>query len=294
MSQELAPTTDSWIDVVGPVGQLAERIGRTPFVPRSMQGRPEHVAAAILLGREMHLGPMASLRGIDVIEGRPSLTAQMLGARIYAAGHRIEWADDNNDKHCTVRVTRGDGLGSAEVTWTIADAERAGLAGKANWKKYPRQMLRARALTEAASMACPDVALGLDAAETAVDNPQAPTAETTRIRVETQPSVQKSDRNLTNSGTVSEQFADSQNVELGEPAEPGPKPHTAAQMRKLRAMLKDVPGTPDDHRELIRELCGLPGLASAKDLTYDQMSQAIDNLDQLLDPQVVDAEVIEE
>jgi hypothetical protein len=293
MSQELAPTTDSWIDVVGPVGQLAERIGRTPFVPRSMQGRPEHVAAAILLGREMHLGPMAALRGIDVIEGRPSLTAQMLGARIYAAGHRIEWGEAT-DKKCSVRVTRGDGLGSAEVTWTLADAERAGLAGKANWKKYPRQMLRARALTEAASMACPDVALGLDAAETSADSTPAQTSDTTRISVRIAETDSKTEETVPlQLGPLPQIHDDSEPVSTAT-SEPAPKPHTAAQMRKLRAMLKDVPGTPDDHRELIRELCDLPDLASAKDLTYDQMSQAIDNLDQLLNPQVVDAEVIEE
>jgi len=293
MSQELAPTTDSWIDVVGPVAKLADHIGRTPFVPRSMQGKPEHVAAAILLGREMHLGPMAALRGIDVIEGRPSLTAQMLGARIYAAGHRIEWGEVT-DKKCSVRVTRGDGLGSAEVTWTMADAERAGLAGKANWKKYPRQMLRARALTEAASMACPDVALGLDAAETAVDNSSAPVSETTRIRVETHPSVQNPDTNPVGETTV----ADHSEVPVADdpvvPEQPAPQPHTAAQMRKLRAMLKNVPGNRDDHRELIRELCELPELESAKDLTRDQMSVAIDRLDQLLNGTVVEAEVIEE
>jgi hypothetical protein len=293
VSQDLAPTTDSWIDVVGPVAKLADHIGRTPFVPRSMQGKPEHVAAAILLGREMHLGPMAALRGIDVIEGRPSLTAQMLGARIYAAGHRIEWGD-NTDKKCSVRITRGDGLGSAEVTWTMADAQRAGLAGKSNWQKYPRQMLRARALTEAASMACPDVALGLDAVENPVDNGPAQTSDTTRINVRIPETIQETVEKTTVELPVPRKFDEQNDDDSAAPEQPAPEPHTPAQMRKLRAMLNDVPGGPDEHRELIRELCELPDLASAKDLTRDQMSLAIDKVDQLLHGTVVEAEVIEE
>jgi len=290
---DLVPTTDSWIGVVGPVAQLADHIARTPFVPRAMQNKPEHVAAAILLGREMQLGPMASLRGIDVIEGKPAMTAEMLGARIMQAGHRVEWGE-STDKKCTVRITRGDGLSSAEATWTIADAQRAGLAGKTNWKRYPRQMLRHRALTEAAGMACPDVKLGLDAGDNVgdnpVDNPHAQGSDTVTI------SVPYAESRPESGSETTENLAENQpeNVPGTIVADDAPPPHTPAQMRKLRAMLNDVPGGPDEHRELIRELCELPDLASARDLTGEQMSRAIDRLDQLLHADTVDAEVIEE
>ncbi len=45
--------------------------------------------------------------------------------------------------------------------FTIADAERAGLAGKGTWKAYPAAMLRARATTSVIRSAAPDVVLGL-------------------------------------------------------------------------------------------------------------------------------------
>lgn len=292
MSQEIATTTDTWINVVGPVAKLADHISRSPFVPRAMQGKPEHVAAAILLGREMGLGPMASLRGIDVIEGKPALTAQMLAARIYAAGHRVEWLTAT-DKTCTVRITRGDGLSSAEVTWTMADATRAGLAGKTNWKKYPRAMLRARALTEAAAMACPDVALGLEAPDTTPDTP-APAHAGTTVQVHLPDVTDVTE--VTDAPPREAEVEPVAEVVVVDPEpEPddGPEMHTPGQMRKLRAMLNDVPGGPDEHRELIRELVELPDLTSARDLTKEQMHQAIDRLDQLLHGTVVDAEVIE-
>jgi len=68
---EPTQSTDSWVPVLQAVGDLATKLAGTPFVPKAMQRQPAAVAAAILTGREMHLGPMASLRGIDVIEGRP-------------------------------------------------------------------------------------------------------------------------------------------------------------------------------------------------------------------------------
>lgn len=44
-----------------------------------------------------------------------------------------------------------------ETSWTPADAERAGLKGKDNWKKYGRQMLFNRAMSEGYRAFCPDV-----------------------------------------------------------------------------------------------------------------------------------------
>ena len=137
------PQTDSWVPVVAAVGDLASKIAGTEFVGKGFRGKPASTAAAILTGRELGLGPMASLRGLQVIEGSVSMTAQMMAGKILAAGHRVEWVE-NTDKAAEVRITRGDGLGEATARFTIADAQRAGLAGKTNWTKYPRAMLRAQ------------------------------------------------------------------------------------------------------------------------------------------------------
>ena len=81
--------TDSWVDVLGAVGDLAGKISSTEFVPKSLRGRAPAVAAAILAGRERGLPPMVSLASIDVVDGRPTLSAQLLAALVYRAGHRI-------------------------------------------------------------------------------------------------------------------------------------------------------------------------------------------------------------
>jgi hypothetical protein len=305
---EPAPTyqpTDTWVPVLTAVGDLAAKLAGTQFVPRALQRQPAAVAAAILTGREMGLGPMASLRGIDVIEGRPSLTAQMLAARIFAAGHTIEWVKAS-DRACTVRITRGDGLSTAEVTWSLADAQRAGLAGKKVWQQYPRHMLRARALSECASMACPDVALGIDVAET--DAPeQRPEASRTTV-MQLPESVQNADQTGENPAAVKPQYQRSEvavtenTTENTTETEPQPDLITTPQMRKMSAQIRELEqaeGRKLDHAErrtFIAGLAGIEHLESAKHLTKQQASDVIEALDRAIgdkpqgDPETGDAE----
>ena len=46
------------------------------------------------------------------------------------------------------------------ISWTMQDAERAGLAKSQTWKQYPSRMLEARAKTEAATLVFADVVTG--------------------------------------------------------------------------------------------------------------------------------------
>lgn len=302
--------TDTWVPMLGAVGDLAQKVAQTQFVPKSMRGTPAAVAAAILLGREMGLGPMASLRGIDVIEGKPALTAQMLAARILAAGHSIEWPE-STDTRCTVRITRADGLSAAEVTWTRADAERAGLWGKGAWRGYPRHMLRHRALSEAAGMACPDVALGLDVGESGPDEPNRTTSGTTVVQVQTPPRQMHSVEEVHQEPRTPEPVAIPAPQESDSPVvEPQPERNadmiTGPQRRKIGALIGQLEKH-DGHRmdrqerrDFIAALLELPDLGSANDLTKQQAGDVIDRLEALLvdvkpadDAEVIDGEVIE-
>lgn len=299
--------TDTWVPMLGAVGDLAAKVARTNFVPKAMRGEPAAVAAAILLGREMGLGPMASLRGIDVVEGKPALTAKMLAARILAAGHSIEWTEVTDTK-CTVRITRADGLSSASATWTKADAERAQLWGKGAWRGYPRHMLRHRALSEAADMAVPDVAMGLDLGESGPEEPNRTTSATTVVQVQTQP------RQIDTAADVHQEPRTPDPVTIPAPpesvtvplVEPPPDMITGPQRRKIGALIGQLERH-DGHRmdrqerrDFIAALLELPDLGSANDLTKSQAGDVIDRLEVLLsdakpaeDAEIVDAEVVE-
>ena len=117
---------------------------------------PEQAFAKILFGQELGLGAAASLSQVFIVEGKPALSATLIGAQIKKSGrydYRIKHSDDNG---CVIDFfERGELLGDA--SFSMDDARRAGLAGKDNWKKYPKDMCRSRALTQGARAYCPDV-----------------------------------------------------------------------------------------------------------------------------------------
>ncbi len=140
--------------------KLASRVHQTPFVPKAMQGKPEHVLACVLYGNELGLGPMQSLNSIHIIEGRAAASPELMRALVAKAGHRID-VTENTNTACTMKGSRVDTGAEATVRWTLDDAKNANLSGKDNWKKYPRAMLAARATSELCRLLFPDVIAGL-------------------------------------------------------------------------------------------------------------------------------------
>ena len=167
--------------------QLASRIAGTEFVPKAFRNRPEAVLAALLSGAERGLGPMESLRSVNVIEGKPSLTAEATRALVFAAGHEIEFLETSATKATVVGRRYGSEKTSIPFTWTLDRARRAGLAGKDNWRKYPEDMLRARVTAELCKAIFPDVVAGLEISEVVADDVE-PAPTTTRRRA-TRPTI---------------------------------------------------------------------------------------------------------
>jgi hypothetical protein len=147
-------------DLVATFGQLAGQIAKTEFVPKGLRGRPEAVLSAMLYGRELGLEPMTSLRLIQVVDGNVGLSAEGMRAVVAAHGHRI-WVAERTETSVTVCGQRAGHPDVETVTWTLADAEQAGLAKKDVWQKYPRAMLLARATSELCRSHFPDVIGGL-------------------------------------------------------------------------------------------------------------------------------------
>lgn len=127
----------------------------------------EKAAMQILAGREYGLGPWQALAGMHVINGLPTLKADMMAALVQRALRHTAGRFDvveHTDQRCTVEGRRPEWVAAKRLTWTIADAQRAGLPvgdARSNWAKYPRAMLKARATTEAARAWFPDVVAGL-------------------------------------------------------------------------------------------------------------------------------------
>lgn len=152
VARPLTPAEVSW--------KTAQRVSNTPFVPTAFRGKPEAVFAAILFGEELGIGPMQSLNSIHVIEGKPSMSPELMRALVARAGHRIDVKEASGER-VTLWGKRCDNESEATVTWTMDDAKQAGLAGRGAWKTYPRAMLLARATSELCRMVFADVVAGL-------------------------------------------------------------------------------------------------------------------------------------
>jgi hypothetical protein len=120
-----------------------------PFVPRDLWSKPEAALAAILMGRELGLGDMVSLQRIYVIDGKPTLSAELILGLVRRAGHSVMF-EERTAERCAIVGKRKDNGDELRIEWTIRDAVNANLAKKDNWKNYPRAMLHARAVTELA------------------------------------------------------------------------------------------------------------------------------------------------
>lgn len=142
--------------------QYAETVCKGSLVPKEYRDNPANVLIAMDFGRSMGLSPAESLYRITVINGRPTASAELIAANVRRAGHKLRVLKDEKAKTATCQIVRADDPDfTFEATWDMAKAQQAGLSGKDNWKKYPVQMLRARAITECAREACPEALYGV-------------------------------------------------------------------------------------------------------------------------------------
>lgn len=165
------------LDTVAITYRTLEAVCATPMVPKAFQGNPHAALAAVLLGREIGLGPMTSLQQIDVIDSKPALSSELMVSLVRRAGHSVTvpaWSDEA----CTVRGVRADNGDTVEVTFTIDDAAKAGLANKSNWSKHPKPMLYARAASQLVRTLFPDCVSAIHAyAPQDLDDDAEPPAE---------------------------------------------------------------------------------------------------------------------
>lgn len=168
MNSELVPyeppVRRAWVELMRPAAELASQIAGTEFVPKNLRENPAAIAACVLYGDEVGLGPLQSLSKIAVIDGKPTLAAEAMRSLIFAAGHEL-WVEESSGTKVTVVGRRHGSEQTTRVTWTLDDARQANLAGRQNWRMYPRQMLLARATAELARLIFADAIGGLSATE---------------------------------------------------------------------------------------------------------------------------------
>lgn len=137
----------------------AQALAQSDVVPNAYKRRPHNIVAAALAGRSFGWDVATSLRQFTVIEGTAAMRPEAQLGLVRAAGHSVK--GETSAVEAVVTGTRADTGDSMTITFTMKDAERAGLAGKANWKNYPHSMLWWRAVGMLCRFHFSDVTLGV-------------------------------------------------------------------------------------------------------------------------------------
>lgn len=143
--------------------EQAEIIAKSGLAPARVS-TPAAIMTIGLVAQELDLPLMYALRNVHIIEGKPSLSAAAQhGLVLRTHGDDALVVDDKHstDQQAIVWYRRREWPEPRRVTFTIAEAQQAGLLHKDNWKKYPAAMLKARAIGIAATIGFPDVLAGI-------------------------------------------------------------------------------------------------------------------------------------
>jgi 5'-3' exonuclease len=157
-SKQLEPRT------LNEAGQLAKWVHESRQF--SAYGSPQSVLATVLAGRELGLQAMASLRAIHIVEGKPTLSADLIRALVINSGHaRYFRVTERTDTRATFETQRGDDP-PVSLSFTIDEGRAAWSKGddawkKSGWGKFPADMLVARASAKLARLVYPDICFGL-------------------------------------------------------------------------------------------------------------------------------------
>ena len=121
------------------------------------------VATKILAGRELGFGPFAAVNGIHIISGKPAVGANLMASAVKGSGrydYRVKKMADDEVVIEFFAVAAGKRESLGESSFTLKDAQAAAVTNNPTWKKFPRNMLFARAMSNGVRWYCPDVFSG--------------------------------------------------------------------------------------------------------------------------------------
>jgi hypothetical protein len=146
------------------IEKMAEDVKASKLFPTLLLS--SQIRMQIMMGQELGFGPMASLTAIQMVKGRPCISAGAMAALIKRSGKytyitrkrdlegaEIEFFEQDPKSGCMVSQ------GTAE--FTADDASRTGnIKPDSGWTKYPKAMLWARALSDGFRRFCGDLTMG--------------------------------------------------------------------------------------------------------------------------------------
>ncbi len=128
----------------------------------SAYGTPQAVLSVILAGREFGMQAMASLRAFHVVDGKPTMAADVIRALVLNSGKAKYFrCTERTAERATFVTQRGDDP-PVTLSYSVEEAKAAGMVRNGGgWTKNPADMCVARAGSKLARLVYPDVIHGL-------------------------------------------------------------------------------------------------------------------------------------
>lgn len=126
---------------------------------------PEQLMSLMLIAQANGQHPAAAARDYDVIQGRPSKKAEAMLRDFLIAGGSVEW-HAYTDAKCDATFSHPQG-GSVRVDWDLSRVKKAKISNEAMYSKYPRNMFRARCISEGVRTVFPVATGGMHTPEEA-------------------------------------------------------------------------------------------------------------------------------
>ena len=118
----------------------------------------QQAVVKIMAGAELGISPFASMSGIHIIQGKPTIGAGLMAARVKGFGKYDYKVLEHSEKICSIeyfeKLPDRTLLSLGVSTFTIEDARKAGTK---NLEKFPKNMLFARAMSNGVKWYTPDI-----------------------------------------------------------------------------------------------------------------------------------------
>jgi hypothetical protein len=120
---------------------------------------PEAAMSLMLISMAEGRHPALAARDYDIIQGKPAKKAEAMLRDFLQSGGSVEW-HHLSDEIAEATFSHPQG-GKVRIAWDMARAKTAGLASRDMFKKFPRQMLRSRTVSEGIRTVCPMATSGM-------------------------------------------------------------------------------------------------------------------------------------
>lgn len=145
---------------------MCVKLAESSAIPMAYIGKPDQIWSTVVYGREYKIGPMTSLCHIFNVNGKPSMDVHLILGLCQRHKDFAGWQVlKNTNEMCEVEMFRWNELSKKAfrftASWTKAEAAVAGLLGKDSYKKYPKNLYKARAITFVAREAFADILNGV-------------------------------------------------------------------------------------------------------------------------------------